>query len=96
MTPIEGAASLALKLIKAGVPVEEAINRACDEIAVRMITLGDDLLEEAQSTVQKVGSVVSPWLWILSIGGFAMAVMNRQQIQKMYGSWKRAKRDLFG
>lgn len=57
-------------------------------------TLGDDLIEPIQQQVAKVSSVVSPWLWVLSVGSFAMAVLNKAEISKMYGSWKRARQQL--
>lgn len=43
------------------------------------------------STVQEGNAIVSPWLWIVSIVGFGLSVWNKYQINKMYGSWKKAK-----
>jgi len=53
--------------------------------------LGADVADEVQTNVAAVSKRVSPWLWILSIGGFTMAVWNKVQIGKMYGNWKRAR-----
>ena len=44
--------------------------------------------EDVQQKVAVVSKNISPWLWILSIGGFSMAVLNRYQIGKMFGSFK--------
>lgn len=46
----------------------------------------------AEAEVQAVGKHVSPWLWILSIGAFGMAALNRYQIAhatggSMFGSF---------
>jgi hypothetical protein len=51
-------------------------------------------LSTVESDVSAISTVVSPWLWILSIGGFAMSVYNTTLIKKMFGSWKRAKKRL--
>lgn len=92
----ERAAARARYYMAEGFEKEKAIDLAVEEETRGLVVrgLGDDLLQEAQSTVKSVSSVVSPWLWILSIIGFAMGMANKYQIQKMYGSWKRAKRKL--
>ena len=50
--------------------------------------------DQIETRAKVVGAKVSPWLWILSILGFAFAMQNRYQIQKMYGNWKSMKRAL--
>jgi hypothetical protein len=52
------------------------------------------LIQDVVTDVKAISTVVSPWLWILSIGGFAMSLYNTDMIKKMYGSWKRAKQHL--
>tara|TARA_Y100000310_G_C20260617_1_gene613452 strand:+ start:102 stop:395 length:294 start_codon:yes stop_codon:yes gene_type:complete len=37
---------------------------------------------------------ITPWLWIFSLGSFILAMNNSSRIKKMYGSWKKAKREL--
>jgi hypothetical protein len=46
---------------------------------------------EAVKTAQKT---ISPWLWVFSVVGFGMALMNTHRISKMFGSWKKAKQAL--
>lgn len=38
--------------------------------------------------VKKVRGAVSPWLWVLSIGSFGMAVLNTKRIARMFKGWK--------
>lgn len=47
-------------------------------------TVARDAIEQARQTV-------SPWLWVMSVAGFIMAVVNTRRIGKMFGSWKRAR-----
>lgn len=46
-------------------------------------------LAAEHETVAKIRATVSPWLWVLSLTSFAMAVVNRKQIAAMFGNWKR-------
>lgn len=50
-----------------------------------------DIVEEE---VKSVGAKVSPWLWIVSLTGFALGLVSRWQIHKMYGSFKNMKKAL--
>lgn len=40
---------------------------------------------------RKVREAISPWLWILSVAGFGMAMLNTFRIKRIYGSWRRAR-----
>lgn len=51
---------------------------------------------EIEADVQAVGRVVSPWLWIFSVGGFALSVWDKWQIHQMYGSFRTMHRELRG
>lgn len=42
--------------------------------------------------IKAVRDAVSPWLWVTSIGGFVMALINTRRIAKMFGDWKRKPR----
>ena len=77
----------ALGLIEAGVPEELAVKQALGQI-VPELEAGYQWLS---TEVASISAVVSPWMWILSVSGFVLALWNRHQIQKMYGSWKRAR-----
>jgi hypothetical protein len=91
----------ALELIRAGVDPDVAIDTACREYR-GLAGLGDDpptdpsLLNQAQSSIQSISTSIAPYLWIMSVIGFIMGVMNKAEITKMYGSWKRAKQKLLG
>lgn len=93
MTAEDCAVQRATWYIRAGMDPEAAIDRACMECGSPS-GLGQDLIQTAQADVAQVSTIVSPWLWILSIGGFLMAVLNKHQISRMYGSWKRARAEL--
>jgi len=47
-----------------------------------------------QAEAQSIQHSVSPWLWILSITGFGLAMWSKYQINKMYGNYKKMKREL--
>lgn len=97
----EAARQVANDLIRRGVPKGEAIRRAClaaANVARRPAGMGQEpklvlSSEEGPSgIVAEVRSKVSPWLWVLSIAGFGLTVINSRRITKMFGDWKRRKR----
>lgn len=56
----------------------------------------DTLAQESQNAaniavVKTIRDAVSPWLWVTSVIGFVFGVMNRRQIAKMYGDWRKKK-----
>ena len=85
----------ALDLVKSGVDPIRAADLACREYC-SMAGLGDGFVDTVEADVKLIGAEVSPYLWILSIAGFIFGVMNKAEISKMYGSWKRAKQRLLG
>lgn len=46
----------------------------------------------ASAPVAAVREAVSPWLWVLSLVSFGMAVTNYQRVGKMFGSWQKRRR----
>ncbi len=42
--------------------------------------------------VKAVREAVTPWLWILSLVSFGMAVTNYERISRMFRDWRRKKR----
>jgi hypothetical protein len=48
--------------------------------------------EGPNGIVAEVRSKVSPWLWVLSIFSFGIAVTNARRISKMFGEWKRRRK----
>lgn len=54
---------------------------------------GENILVKAANLepVKAAREMVSPWLWVTSLVGFWMAILNTRRIAKMYKNW-RAKR----
>jgi hypothetical protein len=52
-----------------------------------------DLIRSAAESdpVRNVREAVSPWLWVLSIIGFGLGLLNTRRIAKMFKDWKRKK-----
>jgi hypothetical protein len=88
-------ASRAIELAKSGIAPDKAADMACLEY-LSMAGLGDDFIDTVETDVKAVGAEISPYLWILSIVGFIMGMVNKAEITRMYGSWKRAKKQLLG
>jgi hypothetical protein len=70
-----------------GEPMETAVEKAVSEELSRRASG-----VPAPSVVLKAQAVISPWLWIFSIVGFGMALINTRRISKIYGGWKAARR----
>lgn len=56
----------------------------------------DSLAQSSQNAanigvVKTIRDAVSPWLWVTSVIGFVFGVMNRRQIARMYGDWRKKK-----
>jgi hypothetical protein len=85
----------AIELVSSGIDPNKAADLACREY-LSMAGLGDDFIDTVETDVKAIGTEVSPYLWILSVAGFIFGVMNKAEISRMYGSWKRAKRKLLG
>jgi hypothetical protein len=66
-----------------------------DFLGADIRTQAEQTFAEAEAKAKVVSAKVSPWLWVLSIGSFAMAVANRYQIGQMFGSFKQAKSTLW-
>lgn len=89
-------------LIAKGYPKREAVRIAC-QASLRVVSkkpagMGQEpklvLSSEAgpNGIVAEVRSKVSPWLWVLSIAGFGLTVINSRRITEMFGQWKRRRR----
>jgi len=62
--------------------------------------MGQDLFEEGEpeknilqrvselESVKMVRESISPWLWVTSVVGFGMALMNSRRIALMFGKWR--------
>jgi hypothetical protein len=46
-------------------------------------------LGQIPEQLETVKAAVSPWLWVFSLVGFGMAVLNTKRIAKMYRGWRR-------
>lgn len=42
--------------------------------------------------VKRVRETVSPWLWVLSIIGFGLGLLNTRRIARMFKDWKAGKK----
>ncbi len=54
---------------------------------------GDDPLGKLTSSpeFQEAREKIQPWIWVLSIFGFGMALINTHRIKKIFKSWKGAR-----
>jgi len=41
--------------------------------------------------IKAIREAISPWLWVTSLIGFGMGLLNSRRIAKMYGDWRRKK-----
>ncbi len=79
--------------------VTMALNRAFDEHLISQGGLGeevdeggDPLSDLAQKPEFKAASEkIRPWIWVFSIFGFGMALINTHRIKKIFKSWKGAR-----
>ena len=55
--------------------------------------VGDPSLD-IQSAVEQARQTVTPWLWVISLLGFGMAILNTSRIAKIYGGWRAGRRAL--
>jgi hypothetical protein len=83
---IKEAANLAMCKCASGLSMEAAVEVAVEEELARRRNAG-----MGQSAIEAVHEAVSPWLWVLSVAGFGMALINTRRIKKMYGSWRAAR-----
>jgi hypothetical protein len=57
----------------------------------------DSLSAESQAAaaipiIKTMREAISPWLWLTSLIGFGMGLLNSRRIAKMYGDWHRKQR----
>lgn len=97
----EAVLQVANGLIRRGIPKDKAVRLAC-ESALKVSRRSSGLGEEPrlilstengpEGIIAEVRSKVSPWLWVLSLASFGMALINARRIANMFGNWKRRKR----
>lgn len=89
----EEIASRATHYIRNGMAPESAIDRAIlEDTQPGLGQATPGLISTVEADVATINTEVSPWLWILSVGGFIMSMYSKYQISKMFGSWSRAKK----
>lgn len=95
----DAAAMEAARLVRErGIPPSVAVRIASDAAVEirRQRGLGavTDIVKDVAEAapVKEVRELVSPWLWVLSVISFGMAVTNYQRVSRMYGKWKRGGR----
>lgn len=99
---VEVARDLAIRLHRErGIPLDRACVIAARSVAYLhssgMEGLGQldpGVLSRAAQyePIRVVRESVTPWLWVLSVGGFIMAIVNTRRIAKMFSDWRRKKR----
>lgn len=54
----------------------------------------DSILTQAAQfePIKEVREAVSPWLWVLSLTGFGMTVLNTRRIARMFKGWRGKRR----
>jgi len=84
----------AMDLVANGVPFEQAVEWASDLAIKRAKRRGQlgDVIADAETLAKEGQRIISPWLWVTSLLGFGLAILNAQRIAKMYGSWRAGKR----
>lgn len=55
-----------------------------------------DVLAESKAAadiapIKAVREAISPWLWVTSLIGFGMGLLNSRRIARMYGDWRKKK-----
>jgi hypothetical protein len=56
-----------------------------DEIAAKSQAAADI------GVIKTMREAISPWLWVTSLIGFGMGLLNSRRIAKMYGDWRKKK-----
>ncbi|MFO0701770.1 MAG: hypothetical protein U0236_21325 [Nitrospira sp.] len=89
-------------LIASGMPKQEAVRVSTEALAdlvrahggiEKFHGLGQAIdIPDAPEIVKQVQQKISPWLWVLSVFGFGMALLNTHRISKIYGGWRAGKR----
>jgi len=94
----EAAAREAARLVRErGLPPSVAVKIAADAaVEIRrgrgLGAVTDVVKDVAESApVKEARELVSPWLWVLSLVSFGMAVTNYQRVGRMYSKWKRGR-----
>ena len=61
---------------------------------VKRIGMGQDAGEDvlarlaAVEAIKAAREMVSPWLWVTSLVGFGLAILNTRRIARMYKGWR--------
>lgn len=84
----------AMRLVADGVDPDQAVEWATD-LAIKKAKRGNlgevKIVEDVETLARKGQEVIGPFLWIISIISFGMAIVNADRIRKIYGSWKAGK-----
>lgn len=92
---VEVAANEAIRLHRErGIPLGEACRIAARAVAgvSGLGQTGDPGLLARAAELEPVRVIrqnVTPWLWVLSVTGFVMAILNTSRIDKMFKDWRR-------
>lgn len=91
-------------LIASGMPKKEAVRVATEALADLVRArggiesfhgLGQTVdIPDAPDIVKQVQQKISPWLWLVSLTGFGLALLNTSRISKIYGGWRAGRKAL--
>ena len=90
----ERAISIAIDIVYDA--LRETLKRAgLGQVATEMESI--DIFAKAKSSaeiapIKKVREAISPWLWVLSVIGFGLGLLNTRRIAKMYTDWRAKQR----
>lgn len=91
---IQSGIRVAKDLIARGMPKEQAIIAATNAVVDLAregggLGQGEVFKKAAQAApVKAIRETISPWLWVLSLIGFGMGILNTRRIKKMFTDWK--------
>jgi hypothetical protein len=106
-TKTQGASAAVDSLVQQGIPrtqavslVQKAIARMWAEKNASRSGLGDtadavltDLKNAGEAApIKAVRDAITPWLFVFSIVGFGMGLMNTRRISLMFSNWKKKRR----
>lgn len=98
---MEVARDEANRLIASGIPKQQAVEivvRALGDVVqnhesglgqapLTFLEPSAPATDFAPESVKAVQALISPWLWIFSVVGFGLALLNTKRISKIYGGW---------
>lgn len=67
-------------------PSRSGLGDTADAVLTDLKTAGD------AAPIKAVREAITPWLWVFSVVGFGMGLMNTRRISLMFENWKKKRR----